>query len=726
MEHVRAIAQCPRPSGSAEHRRVRQYLIDTLGTLGLETQTQETTGVGTHNAVAARVVNVLARLPGRNAGGPAVLLIAHYDGVPAGPGAGDDAAAVAALLEVFRALRAGPSLAHDVMALFSDGEEAGLTGSAAFVREHSWARRVAIALNFEGRGTGGPSSIFETAVGNLDAVRVLSRVPGAMGSSLSVTVYRALPNDTDLSELVTLGRPALNFGFADGLERYHTSSDSIAYLDAASVQHHGVQALALARVFADGPLPRPRTGDAVFFSAPGLGLIVYPEGLAMPLGIAAGALVLVLILLCRPRDPCWVRNVSLGAAGVILSAALAGSLAFAAIAVLGRVGVAPPLGGAARSRGVYAAGITMLSLASASAGWTLVRRWANPASAQAGALLTWTIAELIVTWRLPGASFLFVWPLLAAAGAALVARIAQKTRARHVAVWTATLLTGLVVVPTVYPVAVVILGMSAPGAAIIGLVVPLSAWLLAPHLETLKGSGRWGTPGTALLAAVILLAIGATAARPSAAHPEPSMLAYAYDVETSRAWFVTLPEFAQPASWSARALGPSARIVIPQTRNVPGDPPAWLTRAIGGESPALAVPAPHVEVGAPDLTVMRDSRVDGQRRVELRVRPAPGTYSIRLRAVDTPVLSAEVDGRAIDQRRYRTRPAPWTLGYVVPPADGFALALVVPHDKPLELDVIARSLGLPRLPGAGLPGRPEYVVPIHAGDQTVVHRRIRL
>src|SRR6266540_4373679 len=74
MEHVRAIAQRPRPSGSAEHARVRQYLIDTLGTLGLKTQTQETTGVGTHNTVAAHVLNVLARLPGRDAGGLAVLL----------------------------------------------------------------------------------------------------------------------------------------------------------------------------------------------------------------------------------------------------------------------------------------------------------------------------------------------------------------------------------------------------------------------------------------------------------------------------------------------------------------------------------------------------------------------------------------------------------------------------------------------------------------------------
>jgi hypothetical protein len=394
--------------------------------------------------------------------------------------------------------------------------------------------------------------------------------------------------------------------------------------------------------------------------------------------------------------------------------------------VLGRFSEAPPFGGAARSRSVYAAGITMLSLASTSAVWALMRRWADTTSAHAGALVVWMIATLVVSWRLPGASFLFVWPLLAAAGAALVAGIAQSTHVRQLAVWIATLVTASVIVPAIYAVAVVILGMSFSGAIIIGLFVPVSAWILAPHVETLRGARRWGTPVAELFAAAILVAIGAATACPSAAHPEPSMIAYAFDVETSRAWFVTLPEFASPGSWAAQVIGHSARTVIPRARTASGDPPEWLTRAIAGETRALVASAPHVDVGVPDLTVTRDSAAGGERRLELRVRPAPGTYSIRLRAVDTPVISAEVDGRAIDQSRYRARPAQWTLGYVVPPDDGFTLALVVPHDKPLELDVIARSLGLPRLSGAGIPGRPEHVVPIHAGDQTVVHRRVRL
>src|SRR4029450_569889 len=128
---------------------------------------------------------------------------------------------------------------------------------------------------------------------------------------------------------------------------------------------------------------------------------------------------------------------------------------------------------------------------------------------------------------------------------------------------------------------------------------PTNPVRFTPHLETLRGTPRWVTPVTALFAAGILVSIGAAVARPSAAHPEPSMLAYALDADTSRAWFVTLPEFARPGSWAAQALGQSARIVMPRARTASGEPPEWLTRAIAGESRTLVAPAPHVEVGLP-------------------------------------------------------------------------------------------------------------------------------
>src|SRR6202030_2080531 len=266
--HVVAIAQRPHPIGSAEHDRVRDYLVAQLRNLGLEPQIQNATGVGTRSADAGRVQNILARMPGRQNGGPAVLLVAHYDSVEAAPGAADDGAGIVAILETVRALRAGAPLLHDVIVLFTDGEEPGLLGAAAFVREHPWAKDVAMALNFEARGTSGRSFMFETGPGNLDAARALRSAGDATAGSVYATIYRTLPNDTDLSEVAVLGLPALNFAFADGVERYHTSHDDIAHLNPGSLQHHGSQMLAMVRTFGTEPLPRPLTGDGVFFDLP--------------------------------------------------------------------------------------------------------------------------------------------------------------------------------------------------------------------------------------------------------------------------------------------------------------------------------------------------------------------------------------------------------------------------------------------------------------------------
>ena len=64
-----------------------------------------------------------------------MLVVAHYNSQPHAPGAGDDGAGVAAMLETLRALRVGPPLLHDVIWLFSDGEEAGMLGAQAYAAD---------------------------------------------------------------------------------------------------------------------------------------------------------------------------------------------------------------------------------------------------------------------------------------------------------------------------------------------------------------------------------------------------------------------------------------------------------------------------------------------------------------------------------------------------------------------------------------------------------------
>ena len=100
------------------------------------------------------------------------MFVAHYDSVPSGPGAGDDAASVAAILETIRALKAGATpLRNDLIVLFTDGEELGLLGAKGFVETYPALRDIKVTLNFDMRGDYGPSVMFQDQRAQLVADR---------------------------------------------------------------------------------------------------------------------------------------------------------------------------------------------------------------------------------------------------------------------------------------------------------------------------------------------------------------------------------------------------------------------------------------------------------------------------------------------------------------------------------------------------------------------------
>ena len=535
LAHVRAIAQRPHPTGSADNARVRDYVLAQLRALGLAPQVQEATAVGTRSPTAAHVRNVLARLPGRVPGGKALLITTHYDGVGASPAASDDGAGAAALLETLRALRAGTPLEHDVIALFTDAEESGLLGAAAFVREHPWAKDVSVTTNFEARGTEGRAFMFETGAGNLDAVRVLSTLHDVTAGSLLVTVYRMLPNDTDLSELSLLGTPALNFAFIGGVERYHTAHDDVAHLSEGSLQHHGAQMLALARAFGNGPLPRPVTGDAIFFDAPFIGIVSYPESWGLPFALLVTVLVLGFVVITARNETQWGRGLLLGAAGMLVATGVGAVVAAKLGAWITALHSATGWDGAPQWRGIYAGTLALMALATAAASWALMRRWSSALALHSGALVVWVVLVLLTTIRLPGTSYLFVWPLCAVAVAGLFAARAPDGPAALVARWVAAALAMALLVPVIQLTGGYSLPLDGPGAIAVGALVPMLAWLLAPQLEALAGERRWRPPQLFLATSVLLFVAGAVTVRRSGDHPTAENLLYLTTVDADSA-----------------------------------------------------------------------------------------------------------------------------------------------------------------------------------------------
>ena len=711
MTHVRAIAQRPHPMGSEAHAAARAYLLAQLTALGLAPVIQHATAIGTRYAEAGRVQNVLARLPGTQPGGKAVLLMAHYDGVAAAPAAGDDASGSAVLLETLRAIRAGAPLRHDVIALFADGEEAGLLGAAAFVREHPWAQDVGITMNFEARGTRGPSFMFETGPGNLDVARVLRSVRGVRATSLSTFVYRRLPNDTDISELALLNGPALNFAFIGGVDRYHTAQDDVAHLDPRSVQHHGNSAVTLTRAFGNGELPRPKTGDAVFFELPIVGLIAYPESWALPLAVLALLPLVLAALFARGRDPLRTRGALLGAVGTVVGLASSVLVAMAMARLLEWIHLA--IGsGSPRLSGVYAAAIAFASFAVSAAVYALMRRWAQPVSLHFGALALWAVLSLVLAVVAPGVSFLFAWPLIGVAiGFAVLRRRHKAGMAVSAIGWAVAI---FLLLPTTYTMGVVALGLDSTGATVIALFTALAAWLMSPLFEPLP-AGPWLTAAIATAAALALAGIGAVTVRTNDDHPVGTAFGFGVDADDGGAWLGA----AATTRWARVKLREGMR-----TDEAPASAPEWFTRyfrTTGG------VTIPGVKLGTATVRIVSDSALPTERRVVVHVTPAPLTQSIALRMDSGAIRSATIDGRLVDTTRYRYRlHGRWSMQYFAPADSGFTIAFAMPLVAGPTLSLTSFFAGIPEPARQRLPARSPGMIPIQRGDVTLVQQRVRL
>lgn len=245
-------------AGAAHARKVAAMLESALSSRGVKVQLHETTVAGPRGA-PLKLVNVLARLPGREPG-PATLVTAHHDSVPAGPGAGDDGTGVVSVLEIARTL-ASEGSNRDVVFLLSDGEELGLFGAIAFCAEHEWFDAVGSVVNLDARGVSGPCAIFEVGFDQRALVdRMRRAVPRPVSSSIADRIYGLMPNGTDFTVYRRVGLPGYNLAFIGGVEHYHQPSDVPANVHPGSLGHMTETALALVRELdRSPPIPTGRS-----------------------------------------------------------------------------------------------------------------------------------------------------------------------------------------------------------------------------------------------------------------------------------------------------------------------------------------------------------------------------------------------------------------------------------------------------------------------------------
>jgi hypothetical protein len=721
LTHIKAITHKPRPLGTAEHSAVRDYILNELTTAGLIPEVQRTTAtnsLGNAGLRAATVENITARLKGTS-NTRAILLVSHYDSVPASFGASDDGSGVGVLLETLRALKSGPALNNDVIFLFTDAEEIGLLGAHAFVNEHPWAREVGLVVNFEARGTGGPSILFETSDQNGGLIKEFSKAaPHPVANSFAYEIYRLLPNDTDLTVFKNAGLPGLNFAYIDRSTHYHTQLDSIEEIDERSVQHHGAYALALTKHFGNLDLLNVKERNAVYFDVLGLFLVRYPGAVVPLITVLLTVLFSGLVVLGWRKGRFTLRGLALGLVVQLVTLivvpagfALGWMLLQRLLNVFGRSSQA-----IAYQSKLYFIGFALLAIAISYIATAAVLPKIRIENFMASSLVWWILLLILTSALLPGVTYLLSWPMLFCLPGFGYLLLTEGQKPRPVLLIFFFLLAVMPALLSLAPaIYLIFTGLNLNSIGIIIAMLIAVCVLLIPHFLSLRlGNDRVFAIVIALVG-VVFIGVAAFKSTHDAQHPRLNSLFYGLNADTGKAIWASFD--GKPDEWTSRVLSANA-----QRRAAPE------FFATGRAGLLLQADAAPVTLPAPNASVLSDSTQNTVRTMRLRLTSPRGA----------PVLSVYLDsvknlqGVWVNGKRFEVegttglsqRMRSWSLHYYNVLPEGIELTLQLSSEESLKMRVVDQSYGLPDLPEGTLVSRPAGIIPapVVYNDATVVSK----
>ena len=711
MKHLAQIAKQPHPIGSDEAVRVREYLVTQLRSLGGEVHVEQAIGTTQNgrNLHAGLVNNIVATFPGQ-ANSRAVLLAAHYDSVPEGPGAADDGAGLVVILEAIRALRAGASIKNDLVVLFSDGEEArGLLGALAYAAGHPELKdRIGMMVNLEARGSSGPGVMFETSNDNGALIREFARAaPYPLATSLMAAIYKLLPNDTDFTPLKAAGLTGLNFAFLETYQSYHTRLDTIENLDPRSVQHMGANVLGVIRHFGNLAQPLRRERDCLYFNWFGSSILVYPVWLTWVVALFAPILFGVGCMRSAAHLGLTLGRTVAGIGSFFLQLIIVLGGTFASLAAAQFI-AGEFLEGDTPSNQLLLAGIVGIAFGLGTASQRFLRNKLGMANLAAGQLFAVWLLSVALCWFLVGGSYVLQWPLLfGMAGMLLGLRLTEPRRCFFQFVFLIPAL--LILVPLAYMFFVSLLLSYLGLAAVAFLLATLLA--IAPQLFD-RLTGRSNLPLVLVfLVSATLIGIGIHLSFWSSKHPRRDTLIYSLNADENKAKWVSYD--AAPDTWTSSILGPTARRE---------SDPAYTA---GLERPVLSSDATLVPLPAPFVAITQSYVLDGEQTVTLQITSTGGARSLFVRLPgDLKLTAAGWNGNVQPIHHGAATNGPWIFRFYNAPAEGVTLEFRFPAQNRIKIWVADTTRGLPAI--APFSPRPDDTTPGYGSDVTLVAKAVDL
>ncbi len=709
MSQLKVISQKPHYVGSPAHAEVRGYIIDELEKLGLEPAVQEGYVLDSWwgSSTLVKPKNIVARYKGTGTG-KAVLLMSHYDSAPHSKshGASDAGSGVVTVLESLRAyLAAGVEPENDIIVLFTDSEELGLDGATLFVKEHPWAKDVGIALNFEARGSSGPSNmIVETNGGNENLIKEFEKagLEYPVATSLMYSIYKMLPNDTDSTVLREDGDiPGFFFAFIDSHYNYHTVNDTVDNLDPRTLEHQGQYLLPLIKHFAQVDLSTIKsTQDRVYFDAPLFTFASYPFAWVLPMSIIA--LVIFILLLFKGFRDKKLSGRAVGRGFLALIISLGCSLLLLQIFAWLMPSLYPQYNDMLPvfiyNGHWYTIAFVVMSLAFSFGFYSRLCKLEDTPSTYVAPLTLWVIINILVAVYLKGAGF-FVIPLLFGLVAFFV-MIKQKKPS--------VILMLLLVAPGVFVFSPLVqffpvgLGPSAYWISILFTVLVFG--LSLPVIGYYKSKRFLGYIG--LILTFVFLGVAHAKSDYTEERQKPNSLLYYHKEGDAKAYWVTYDDYID--SWVEGYLG-----------NAPKAASDYIANASGSKYNTSFSYAKETSVIDLEETIIikeKDEVVDGNREVTLSIRPQRAINRIRLFAdKDTPFKMLSYNKKEYKpdstETLYKKRRTNALLSYYMGEGEELEFSFTIPAGVDPKISFREYSFDLLEHPKFTVSTRPKTMMP---------------
>lgn len=696
--HLQKIASEPHPTGSEGNDRVREYILSASKELGYHPVVQTANVIisaeNRNLITSATIHNILIRVSGSSPS-KALLVTAHYDSEAGSYGANDDGVAVASMLETLRVLKEKGKLKNDVIFLFTDGEELDLLGARAFWQEHAWAKDVGMVLNYEARGSSGPSLMFETGENNGWMIEQFSDAASHPVTNSSMSeFYQLMTNNTDFTIAKQFGITGLNFAYGDGRYTYHTPLDNVEHVDLRTALHQGKNIYNSVMHYGNTDLVDIHQEDKVFYNIAGK-LVHYPKSWVIPLSCLISFFIVYGMVwrVMKKR----LQILRLGLAMITVAAAL--SFIYAAIlGVWKLVGLFAVDVMLRYQINLISIALTVLTLILFIFSYRISTRWVN-ADHLYSAILVYNVVLLWVTSvYLPGASYLLVWPFII--HYLLYFWTMNSTKPIDFYILPNGLSSGLCLlffVPTLYLLIVFMPINYLPYSfAGVGLV---AFWVFSSFSFLNQRNSKYVQAGLSILCLIGFMLFYYNV-KSNAEIPHQNNLFFVQHSNQEKSFWVSKTE---PDEWTVNAMPNPEKRDLNEMIIFNGSKQAvWVNQASNQSLPSPAV------------TVLKNEKRSDSREIELHIQSGRKAQEyLMLEVIDAQVLMAEVEGKHPDYSGATEEKWNWRMRHYNVPEEGLHVKLVIKGTERVSLRVMDGTFGLPE----GMPDRTKNMMGRYEYDQ---------